>query len=259
MKHIRITIILGLGFLFAAKAQFVEDRKNKIGIQAGFLQTYHKDVNFSPLNNTGNGYSFGLNYERSTQKKHLIFSTIHYSESVLTSRASEFFRYDRYLLNFEIGFLFHKPLPNKNLILNIGGSFQSRTDLIDYKDFKSVSFFNYHGLALNSRLEYTINPKHSLGSALSVPVLGVLVRPPYTGWDKYMIENEDNFTKVLYKGKTTSLNDFFGYNWHVFYNYQLSKRIGIQLQYELRYHKTKQPRKAIIANHQTSVELNFKF
>ncbi len=45
MKQIRITIILSLSFLFAAKAQSVEDRKNKIGVQAGFLQTYHKDIN----------------------------------------------------------------------------------------------------------------------------------------------------------------------------------------------------------------------
>lgn len=235
--------------------------RHSIGLKLGYDQSYLKDINFSPLNYIGNGAVVDLNFKRTTKNENLFFTQLDLTSTTLTPNApappSVNLEVDRTLINFEMGFAVKIKMKNEKLKLHVGGSYHTYLDLLFYKGVESLSFFTTHGLDLSSQITYQIHPRHKLEGALSIPVLAVLVRPPYTGWNKFI--DESSVSSILLSGKWTSLNDFGGANFRINYLFDLTRKWSLEAQYRLRFYKTTHLKLAKIATSQTSLGVNFKF
>ncbi len=261
MKRCTLACLLSLFYFISINAQTpdIGKKSNRIGIHFGADISYTKDLNFSPLNNTGSGYAIKMTYERKTKKDHLFFINLDYANSTLNAQASDFFKYDRYLANVEFGYLI-KALKNKDRFsIHAGLSGYTHLDFLNYRDFTALTFFNFHGILASAKFNYRLHTKHHLSAKVSIPLVGVLSRPPYSGWDKFMVENENNLLKVLYRGKVASLDRFFGLHFHFDYSYALSDRWDFNFQYQLWSYRTQEQDLAIIGSNQTFIGLNFKF
>ncbi|AFM02608.1 hypothetical protein Fleli_0106 [Bernardetia litoralis DSM 6794] len=267
MAQTKITLFFSLLFFAILNTATAQEnssqkssfKKNTIGMQAGYTQSYIKDLNYSPLNYSAQGFNIGLSYERITKKENLFFLKTDFSSSTLSHKISDKFDADRYLVNLEIGYLKNIHLSNEKLNLKIGGSYHSYIDATFFDGIEAITFFTLHGVDISTRFSYQISSKKRLTTSLSVPVFGLLVRPPYTGWDKFIIESQDTPAKVFFRGDLASINKYVALNWNLNYSYSLSPKWNLSAQYQLRYYKTKELDLAKYLTNQLSFGANFKF
>lgn len=260
MRIIKSTICLlfCLLYLTSGNAQTEEKNRNRsIGLMIGFDQTYFKDLNFSPLNYTGNGLVIDLDYQKRTKNDNLFLTRLDYASTTLVAAASESTATDRYSAHVEFGYLKNLNLSKDKLTLHLGGKYHSYLDLSNFDDTESITFFAIHGLDIAGLLSYDLNERHSIQTGISLPVFGIFVRPPYTGWDKKL--SEESGLAAVFKGELTSLNDFFGINWTTNYQFAISPKWDLTAQYRFRYYRTEQLDLAKMAINQFSVGANFKF
>lgn len=260
-KNSLLLLALLIGGIVHANAQSDVQipKKNSIEIKAGINHTFFKDLNYSPLNHSGSGPGIGLQYQRITKQGNLISASLGFSVTTLKSPASIYFDASRYLANLEANYLKRLDLGKEGWKLHVGGGYHSYVDVLFYDGTEAISFFTIHGIDLAAKLSYQIKAKHSLGTSLSIPILGLLVRPPYTGWDKFIGESQDAPAKVFFRGNWTSLNDFLGLNWNLSYAYDLSPAWDLIADYSFQYYRTSQLDLVNIANNQLRVGASFNF
>lgn len=260
MNKVFTAIFIHVSILINVNAQSnINNKKpNQLSLRVGMDHTYHKDLIFSPLNNIGNGGLVVLGYRR-TGKQYLLTSNIDLTYTNLTSKASQFFSYSRFLVNVDLSLLAKLPLQHEKLQAYIGAGFLNRIDLIDYIGFTSVTYFNFYGLTLNTQLAYEISSRHRVKIACALPIYGKVARPPYTGWDKFMVEHADNFPAVFYRGEMYVIGQFFGFHGQVDYAYQLSTRFDLAASYRLMFYQVNDPQESITLSNQLSIGTNFKF
>ena len=260
MHIIKNTILLLICLLFwtTGNAQTETDtRRKSIGLKIGFDQTYFKDLNFSPLNYKGSGLVLDLDYRKKTKNDNLFLTRLDYSSTTLEASASEATQTDRYSAHVEFAYLKNLNLSKEKLNLHLGGKYHSYLDLSNFDDTEAVTFYAIHGLDITGLLSYDLNEKHHIQTEISIPVFGVFVRPPYTGWDKQL--GEESGVAAVFKGDLTSLNDFFGINWTTNYQYAISPKWDLTAQYRFRYYRTEKLDLAKMAINQFSVGANLKF
>lgn len=232
-------------------------KKRQIGIQIGYDKTYLKDLNYSKLNFEGNGYVIDLNYLKQTKKENLFYGGFSFTSTTISNSASSFLDASNYQTNLTLGWLKKVTTPNDKIKLYIGGQYHTYLNMVFYDGTEAITFYGVHGLDLSGKIAYRVNSKHKLSSTLSIPILNILVRPPHTGWNTFVVDSSPLL--VVFKGKASSLHNNIGMNWNTEYMYKMSEKWDLTAQYRFRYYTTKQLHKAIVVNNQLSLGVNRKF
>lgn len=258
---ITLFCVLGWTVMFAQeqKEQKPRSNNNALRVQAGLEQGYFKDLNFSPLNYSSLGLAIKLAYERELKNNDRIFFSINPQLGRLKSEASEYTKSDHYNVNLELGYLVDLPIKSPKLEAMVGGQLHTYLDLTFYGGTSAVSFFGLHSLDLLGQLSWKIDEKQTVIGNLSLPVFGLLSRPPYTGWDKYIVEHADNPLPVFFRGDWTSFNDYLAVSWNVQYEYQLAQTVDLIAEYQFSYHRTEQLKTAILPSNQITFGARLKF
>ncbi len=124
---------------------------------------------------------------------------------------------------------------------------------------EAITFYGLHSLDLTGSISWDISSKHALSSTISLPVFGLLIRPPWTGWDMYIVEHEDNRFPLFFRGKWTSLNDFFAVNLNIQYHFAIGPGWDLTAKYLFRYYRTDELKTAIIPSNQFTIGTSFSF
>jgi|GEM_PF-2321100 len=262
-KIFKIASVLLFNLLFCSLISFADEdtkqSKNKTyTISLGYENSLFKDVNYSVLNQKGNGIVLHLQSLRKLKSNDLFQVAIDLPYAITKPKNFHHFRATQTVANIEVAYLKHFPTKNKNINFYLGGQLHSYYHLVFFDGTEAFTMFGVNGLDVSSYVEYTINDNQSINAKASIPVLAQLVRPPYTGWDKYITDNPYNIPKVLTRGKITSLNKFFGFNFDFNYEYQYKENRSINFNYGLRYYTTSEVKKSVVMNNQFNVGLNFK-
>jgi len=262
MKRVTITIALLLSGIMALTAQddrFKAGIKNSIRLQGGLGQGYFKDLNYSPLIYSSGGLVINTSYHRSLKNENLLFFSAGFQFGELNTAVTEFNTSEHFNVNLELGFLGNIPVNTSEIKLRIGGQYHSNIDVVFYDGTEAITAFGLHSLDLTGSISWDIATKHTLSSTMSLPVFGLLIRPPWTGWDKYIVEHEDNRIPIFFRGKWTSLNDFFSINWNIQYQFTISSKWDLAAKYLFRYYRTENLKTAIIPSNQFTIGTNFNF
>ena len=261
-KHFLFLKLIYFSTFFNLNAQNKSDFKNKILLGLGSNSTYIKDYNLSPLHIKGRGFFMDIEYLRNIKKKDIIHTNFNISIAELASEASIFFKYNRFLFSFEMNYLKKVNLKNKSFSLHTGLGAFTTVDAVFYNGTDAVSFFGLHGMQATSMMNYQFHKKHRIGASLSIPLIGMLNRPPYTGWDKYIVEtseNDGNILTIFYRGDIKTIGTFINFDLNLGYTYSLSNFIDLGIKHKIKYWYTKELEKAIINTNFTSIQLTFKF
>lgn len=259
---ITLFCVLGWVTLFAQEQKEQPKKsqnKNALRAQVGLEQGYYKDLNFSPLNYSSLGLAVKLAYERELRNNDQLFFSINPQLGRIRSEASEYTASDHYNVNLELGYLVDLPVKSQKIEAMVGGQLHTYLDLTFHGGTSAVSFFGLHSLDVIGRVSWNINEKQTITSNLSLPVFGLLVRPPYSGWDKYIVEHANNPLPVFYRGNWTSFNDYLAFSWNVQYEYQLAPTVDLIAEYQFSYHRTEQVKTAILPSNQITFGTRLKF
>jgi len=249
MKSPIIIFILLIVPLFIFSQE--ENRMDQhLSIGVGYHSGLFKDITYSPLLYTTKSLSFDLSYQKDTQNGNQWYVNLDFTPGSIQTEAEQFFTADRYFGNLEIGYLFdiHKVSSKSSFL--IGGQYHTHADLIFYNDLAAISFFLTHGFDITGKWNYQFNEKSHFQTQIVLPLVAVLVRPAYTGWDIDIIDNPDNYFKIATDGKLTSWNDFFSVTWKNRFTQQVSNKIGLMVQYHLSFHQSDQVETVKNLNHQ---------
>jgi len=249
MKYISLLILL-LSTVFAVAQEQPAISAKELSINIGYHTGFWKDITFSPLQYTTNSLSFGIAYQKVTKNNNQWFIGMDFTPGTIQSDAETFFTADRYFGNLEIGYLHALNQNNKKGKLLIGGQYHTHADLIFYNNLSAISFFLTHGVDVVGKWEYNISENNHFQTQLALPVVALLVRPAYTGWDIEIIDDPDNYFKIATNGTLSSWNDFFSITWKNRFTQQVSEKIGVSFQYHLSIHQSNQIKTAKNLNHQ---------
>lgn len=257
--------VLILGSLLSSKTVEAQEKnelklpKNRLQLSVGYDHAYFKDYNLSPLNYKGPGYGIDFGYQGNTRKKHLWKVDFHHSSSTLKTPASTRFDVDRDVFRFQLGYTHSVPLKNTSSHLRVGAGYRTYIDFQDFLELNAISYFGLHAFELQADYTHQISQKHQIETSIGIPFYGLLARPPYSGWDKHMIENADNLVLNFFRGSWKSLNTFQAVNWSVDYRFQFAKHWELNVAYQLHHYRTSFRDKAVIASNQLQLGINFTF
>jgi hypothetical protein len=257
MHQLKYIFSLFLLFSAALKAQ----QKSSIGLSYGVNSGLLKDLNFSPLHYKETGHLFSLKYLRNNPKSKNIFEVdVDFSSGKTKTDASTFLT-----SNFIYGKIntsyYRKINASKNNQRNFyaGAGYATNLFYVEWDDNEAFSYVATHGLTLNLKTNYAINQRNQVYSSISIPFLQLLARPPYNGRDEFIIENQNNPAKIFFHGKLATFNQYYGFSWATQYNFSVSKRIDLSLNYNLNLQKVTGGNKLIHLQNQLQAGLNFKF
>ena len=259
MKILTLTISLLVLSLFTLTAEGVGKktiRKSNINLGFGLGCGYLKDQNYSPLSYSSSGVVVNAGYRRNINGN-LLFLTSDIQFGELNTAVSEYNTSDHYNINLELGFLKNIPINCSEIKFRLGGQYHAYFDIVFYDSESAITFYGLHSLDLTGSISWNISSKHALSSTISLPVFGLLIRPPWTGWDIYTIYNESY--PLFFKGRWTSLNDFFAFNLNILYHFSIATRWDLTAKYLFRYYRTDELETAIIASNQFTIGTSFSF
>ena len=247
--------------LFTLTAQGVGNktiRKNNINLGFGLGRGYLKDQNYSPLSYSSGGVVVNAGYRRNINDN-LLFLTSDIQFGELNSAVSDYNTSDHYNVNLGLGFLGNIPVNASEIKFRLGGQYHAYFDIVFYDSESAITFYGLHSLDLTGSISWDISSRHALSSTISLPVFGLLIRPPWTGWDMYITEHEDNRLPLFFRGKWTSLNDFFAVNLNIKYHFAIGPGWDLTAEYMFRYYRTDELETAIIPSNQFTIGTCFSF
>jgi len=234
---------------FAQKAEVNSKNTSFTLLSVGYEKSYFKDENYALLNQQGNGTVLQFQFQKKLKADDLFSIAFDLPFAITKPKATDHFKAIQTISNIEVAYLKKLSLKNDQIQFYV---------LVFYNGTAAFTMFGTNGLDASAQLNYIINKKQMIHTKISMPLVAQLVRPPYTGWDKFITDNYKNIPKVLTRGKITSLNQFFGINFDLNYEYQYKDNRSLLINYGLRYYTTNEVKQSNVLNNQITVGLNFK-
>lgn len=244
--------------IYFVVSQISAQNHNTIDLNISYKSAYLKDVNFSPLNYSHSGLLYGFDYKKEKKKKRFIVSVDYYN-SMLKTDASTLFESDLTIVNFKASYQWAVNTKNQRMHLYLGGELHTNVNYINYNDKDAYSFLAAYSLNLKPSIIYNFNDKYSICTSISIPLITLLVQPPYNGFDEQLEENEDKPLKLLTDGDITLPNKYFSFNWNVKYTFKISKKISPFVKYQFNYQQASKSHSFKQVINQVTLGLNYKF
>lgn len=231
--------------------------QNQLRIGVGYVQNYYKDLNFSPLNYRGQGIGGQIEYRRFTQNENMLFAEINVQQANIEADVSRFTESLNISGDISLGYLKRMNKDNSKTQFYLGAVIHSYNNTLFFDGTEAINFYSLHGIDIATQFTQVITPRQRVSLALSVPVFGFLVRPPHTGWDKFIGDNESNPVKIFFRGNWTSIQDFQGINFRANYQYDISPKLSLDAQYRFSFYQTNILKRATLPVNQASLGLVF--
>ncbi len=230
---------------------------SNVTIKAGFNNGAFRDFNFSPLIYKKAGAYFGVEYEKySRNGQNLFLVGLDYLGGVGSTTASDSLSTSYIDGGIELAWL-RKLKEYDNVSLFVGAGYSSVISFTEFNNvFEAFTFTIAHSLGFNSRFDWKINKRNHLKMGLSVPLISLLVRPPYSGYDDELQENLDHPIRLITNGEWVTVNSFFYSHLHVEHEFHINDRCTTHLEYVFRYQQAPSMKQF---NHQISAGLSYKF
>lgn len=227
MKKTSIIVILIISIQCIAISQV-----KSISVRGGIVNQVLKDKVFSDLKFEGFVSQLSLDFQSISSKS--------YWSIALTGNYggigyNEFFNTQYLDFNFIATYARSANQANLNA-LYVGASFKSLVNIIDYDGYENGSWLTGYSVAI--LLKKNINLKKTIiNTELSLPIGGLLSRPPYAGRDEFVFSNTDNISKIIFsRNKFYSFNNFINPCASIKYAYSFSKtKIFSVISYEFIY------------------------
>lgn len=261
LKYLHFLIVLCILFCFnisIAQDTVASTKNNSFALSLGYEKSYFKDINYSQLNQQGNGAVLQFQFQKKLKSNALFSTALDLPFAITKPKAADHFKAAQTIANIEIAYLKNVPFESEKFQLYLGGQYHTYYHLVFYNGTESFTMFGTNGIDVSTFLNYTISSKQNISTKISLPIVAQLVRPPYTGWDKFITDNYQNIPKILTRGKIASINKYFGVNFDLNYEYQYKAKKSILVNYGLRYYTTPEVKKSIVLNNQLNVGLIFK-
>ncbi|MEM9327691.1 MAG: hypothetical protein AAGA85_18630 [Bacteroidota bacterium] len=235
----KIYLLMGCTLLCASiYAQSVSRNEDVLSLSLGYASGAFQDQVFSPLTYDIRGTAVGLGYTKHTRGGDQIVIHLDFVTSLLSSDRSDKHDTDNYQGILMANYLHHLNPGKGAWQFLAGGGFQSYLNASFFDGTESIAFLGLHAFNIAGKVTYDLSERHQFAAALQIPVFGQLVRPPYTGWNKFIQENEDTPLRIFTSGNWTSFQDFFGLNLALNYYYRLSDRWRLLMQYDTRFYRS---------------------
>ncbi|MEM7040228.1 MAG: hypothetical protein AAF570_24885, partial [Bacteroidota bacterium] len=166
-------------------------RKNSVSLTMGYDRSFKQDLNYAPINFRSGGFRSGWAYARTSKAGNEFHASYDFSAGKLRSDFSESFDAGRYMGNIIVGYRYKIGLQESKLSLHVGGQWHTYVDAVFFAGTSAVTFFALHGIDLTTRATYQLSERSRIGAEFDLALGGLLVRPPHTGWDKFIVENEN--------------------------------------------------------------------
>jgi len=235
--------------------------KNQINLNFGYNHGYLKDLNFSPLRYVDGGLLYGGSYIRKS-KNHIFRFEAHYSADTTSTKGIEAFDSDYQVADVKFAFLQkNKRLSSDKMEFYFGGQYHFHILYLDWQYQESYSFFANHSFDASGIFSYKINNKSQLLTKIDLPILSLVVRPPYNGIDNELLSNNDegNVIGLITDGTWGSWNKLLSYDSEFTYQYNISAGFQVTATYKNRYHNTFETNKFVHLQNQFLLGLGFNF
>ncbi|MEO0734381.1 MAG: hypothetical protein AAFZ52_16210 [Bacteroidota bacterium] len=239
MQRSLLFLLLWISWPLAAQADFFPFSRHQLTLAVGFNLGYFTDRNFSPLHYRSGGFRLGLGYQRTNRNGDRWRAEIGLDLLKLTTSGKPLEYTNRYLIDLAVGYRKLSDAPNADTRILYGANYRTYVDLSLFDEGEAVTFFGLHGLELAVDGEWYSGDGHRLRTGLALPVFAKLVRPPYTGWDKFMADNDDKVLRILTRGPWTSLHRFTGLRAELGWARQVNDRWTLEANYALAYYATR--------------------
>lgn len=231
--------------------------KNELLIGLGGSHNLIKDPNFAPFQFEGSGAGVRLAYQRRTATNDLFLINTNAFVTNVQSDFSDFTQTANINLNLQLTYLVHLNRPTSKLNILIGGSLRTHIDLLNYSGYEALSYFNLHSVNLNTQMSLEATTKSYFFLDIDLPLFGVLVRPPYAGWEHTI--NTTSTWDLLYNGPIKPIGKFVAWNIQLAYQYDISPKFALQFQLAHNYKLTKQGNGVAATSNIFSTILHYKF
>lgn len=211
---------------------------------AAYVRGYWKDIIFSPLNYRTQGALYQLGYQRKNRKKSALFQAAlngSFGQIIPARTDLSYFTSEYIVGNLTLGLLRLVPLNSRKLRLFVGPRYRLNVSYFDYRGQTTFSFVASHTLDAAVKLRYAFSPRHSISSNVSVALIGLVVRPPYGGYDTRLLNNYENrpLRLIVDGGRFASLFNYQLIGWNANYHFALTSRAHLTLHYAFNYQRVR--------------------
>ena len=231
---------------------------HQIGLSVGMNTGKMKDTNFSPLHYAEQGGSYKLFYENSkATSKNIFFTNLAFSNGSLKTVASDSLE-ARYIYgDIEVGYLRKLNSKSEKLDFALGAKYHlDFNEAIFNNVFESFTFNIAHRLDLSARINYRINRRQNLTANISVPIVSLLVRPPYIGYDDELDANQEKPLTLITNGDFVSGLKHAALKFDLMHRYEINNRLNTIVHYEFNIQSNDEFKQF---QNQLTVGLNYKF
>ncbi len=246
MKFVLTTVVLfyTTSALFSQEdpAQFAP--RHHFEASAAYARGYWKDIIFSPLNYRTQGAGYQLGYQRENRKRSALFQATldgGFGQIIPARTDLSYFTSEYIVGNLTLGLLKLVPLKSDKLRLFLGPQYRLNVSYFDYRDQTTFSFVGSHTLDAEALLRYAFSPRHSVSSNVSVGLIGLVVRPPYGGYDTRLLYNYENrpLRLIVDGGRFASLFNYQLIGWNINYHFALTGRAHLTVHYAFNYQRVR--------------------
>lgn len=238
LSLISVTLIAQENFL----KNNLTNQPSSIGIAVGMNTGVLKDLNFSPLHYSEIGPMYNLHYKRNKADKPHIFSIdLFFNNGKANTIASDSLQ-SRYLYaDIETAYLRKIKESNDKFDFYLGPAYHLDFNFMIFNNvFESFTFLIAHNLEVQTQLNYKLNSKNLFVGSLSLPVVTLLVRPPFIGYNDELDTNQSRPLRLITNGDFVSINKYAGIFATINHLYQINSSWNTKLSYAFNYQTTEE-------------------
>jgi len=230
--------------------------KKNLAIDFGWQKVSLKDINYAPFRYQGTGSRIGVSYQKTTKKRSIFQIQTAYSSATIQSDFSTYTSAQKLDFHLQAAYLFSLNKSSNKIQYHLGGSIKTHINYLNYDEFEALTYFNLHTIDLATRIQYSLSNKSTITGTFSLPLFGISVRPPHTGWDHTI--NETPPLTLIYKGDIETIGNFIALTTKWTYSHQLSNKLALQLHALYNFQHTKKTNSFSSSAIQLALGVNFK-